>query len=81
MSSIIAKRREANREKMRAQRSSGTAQGATRRHMVSHFGLLGASPLRPLLTPTEKHARKLQQTRESNARKRAERKAAGLPYL
>ena len=35
---------------------------------------------RPTLTPAEKRARKLQQTRESNARKRAERKAAGLPY-
>jgi hypothetical protein len=32
------------------------------------------------LTPAEKHARKLMLTRESNARKRAERKALGLPH-
>jgi hypothetical protein len=32
------------------------------------------------LTPSEKRERKLQQTRESNALKRAERRAAGLPY-
>jgi hypothetical protein len=46
---------------------------------------LGQSPLRaaPLsnLTPEEKRQRKLEQTRESNARKRAERRAAGLPYI
>jgi hypothetical protein len=38
-----------------------------------------ATQHRPL-TPAEKHARKLMLTRESNARKRAERKALGLPY-
>ena len=38
-----------------------------------------ASPI-PTLTPEEKRARKLQQTRESNARKRIERKATGLPH-
>jgi hypothetical protein len=32
------------------------------------------------LTPAEKHARKLHLTRLSNQRKRAERKALGLPY-
>jgi hypothetical protein len=39
-----------------------------------------ALPLDRPLTPTEKHARKLMLTRESNARKRAERKALGLPH-
>jgi hypothetical protein len=57
---------------------------ATERASTHTPASLGQSPLRaaPLsnLTPEEKRQRKLEQTRESNARKRAERRAAGLPY-